>query len=93
MQIHYCRHQRYFSKKSGRWSSYAVKSEKTYPYCDTLKQVCLKNRLLDGIGMNQPAVLDAEDPRRIFSVFAPVQPPLTGDLVAEKKKPLRFSLN
>lgn len=52
-------------------------------------KACLENRLLDGIGMNQPSVLSVEDPRRVSSVLAPVPPPPTAELVAEKKS--RFS--
>ncbi|XP_052694407.1 uncharacterized protein LOC128172674 [Crassostrea angulata] len=83
------RHQRFFSKKSGRWSTYGVKEKKKYPYSEKLMKACLENRLLDGIGMNQPSVLSVEDPRRVSSVLAPVPPPPTAELVAEKKS--RFS--
>lgn len=52
---------------------------------------CLENRLLDGIVMNQLSVLSAEDPRRLSSVLAPVPPPHTAELVAEKKSPFSES--
>ena len=52
-------------------------------------RTCLENRLLDGLGMNQPVVLSAEDPRRVSSVLTPVPPPPTAELVAGKKS--RFS--
>lgn len=48
-------------------------------------KVCLENRLLHEIGMNQTSVLSVEDPRRVSSVLAPVPPPPTAELVAEKK--------
>lgn len=50
---------------------------------------CLENRLLDGIGMNRPVILEADDPRRISAVLAPIPPPPTSELVTEKKS--RFS--
>lgn len=46
---------------------------------------CLENRLLDGIGMNKLVVPEADDPRRISAVLAPIPPPPTSQLVVEKR--------
>lgn len=46
---------------------------------------CIENRLQDGIGMNKPVVLEADDTRRISAVLAPIPPPPTSQLVVEKK--------
>ena len=35
-------------------------------------------------GMNRKVVLGQDDPRRVSSVLAPIQPPPTADLVAPK---------
>lgn len=48
---------------------------------------CLENRLIDGIGMDKP-VLEADDPRRISAVLAPIPPPPTSQLVVEKNQDL-----
>ncbi|XP_061167182.1 uncharacterized protein LOC133176022 [Saccostrea echinata] len=79
------RHQRYYSKKSGRWSAYPVREEKQYPYATDIMKLCLQNRIFDPVGMNKPVVLDVEDPRRVSETLAPVAPPPTESLVAEKK--------
>ena len=48
-------------------------------------RTCLENRLLDGIGMNRAVVLEADDPRRISAVLAPIPPPTTSQLVTGEK--------
>ena len=54
-------------------------------------RTCLENRLLDGIDMNRAVVLEADDPRRISAVLAPIPTPTTSQLVTEKKS--RFTKN
>ena len=81
----YLRHQRYFSKKSARWSAYPVREGKQYPYASDIMRSCVQNRLQDPIGMNRPVVFDIEDPRRVSETLASVRPPSTASLVAEKK--------
>lgn len=46
---------------------------------------CIENRLLDGIGMNKQVVLEANDPRRVTAVLAPIPPPPTSQFVVKKK--------
>ena len=49
-------------------------------------RTCLENRLLDGIGMNRAVVLEADDPRKISAVLAPIPPPTTSQLVTRKNQ-------
>jgi len=44
----------------------------------------VRNRINDPMGMNRKVVLGQDDPRRLLSVLAPIQPPPTADMVAEK---------
>ena len=43
-----------------------------------------RNRINNPIGMNGKVALGQDDPRRVSSVLAPIQPPPTADLVAQK---------
>lgn len=79
------RHQRYYSKKSGRWSAYPVRQEKQYPYVADILKLCVQNRIIDPVGMNRPVTLSVGDPRLVSETLAPVPPPPTASLVAEKK--------
>ena len=62
-----------------------MKEGKHYPYAADIMRMCVQNRIFDPVGMNRPVVLDADDPRRISQTLAPVAPPPTACLVAEKK--------
>jgi len=84
------RYQRLFNKKSGRWSANPKKADKQYLYIPEIITKILKMRLDDGVGMNQPVVLDMNDPRRISAVLAPIPPPPTEEIVAKQKS--RFKL-
>ena len=44
----------------------------------------MKTNVRYRIGMNRKVVLGQDDPRRVSSVLAPIQPPPTHDLVAPK---------
>ena len=44
----------------------------------------VRNRINDPIGMNRKVVLGQDDPKRVASVLAPIQPPPTADLVVQK---------
>ena len=49
-----------------------------------------KMRLDDAIGMNQKAVLEADDPRRISPTLAPIPPPPTHEIAAQQRS--RFNV-
>lgn len=76
--------QRYYSKKGGRWTVNEVKAQKKYPYISDLLRQILMKRLSDDIGMNRNVILEASDPRRLSATIAPIPPPPTQDLMAEK---------
>ena len=80
-----CRYQRSFNKKSGRWSASSVKAEKKYNYIPEIMKRILAMRLEDGVGMNNRVVLEADDPRRISAVLAPIPPPPTQEIVKDQK--------
>ena len=44
----------------------------------------VRNRINNPIGMNGKVALGQDDPRRVSSVLAPIQPPPTADLVGRK---------
>ncbi|KAL3874220.1 hypothetical protein ACJMK2_037265 [Sinanodonta woodiana] len=83
------RYQRSFNKKSRRWSAYPVKEDKSYDYITELMEKVIERRLNDTIGMNRPALLETDDPRRISRVLAPIPPPATAEIVQQQKS--RFS--
>jgi hypothetical protein len=43
----------------------------------------VRNRINDSLGMNRKVVLGQDDPRRVSSVLAPIQPPPKADLVTQ----------
>ncbi|XP_062592418.1 uncharacterized protein LOC134253840 [Saccostrea cucullata] len=72
-------------QKSGRWAVYPVKEKKKIPYIPSLQEKILLSRVTDEVGMNQPVVLEVDDPRRLSSHLAPIPPPSTEQLVVEQK--------
>lgn len=63
-----------------------MRQEKQYPYVTDILKLCVQNRIIDPVGMNRPVTLDVEDPRLVSETLAPVPPPPTASLVAEKVK-------
>lgn len=61
-----------------------VKAQKKYPYISDLLRQILMKRLSDDIGMNRNVILEASDPRRLSATIAPIPPPPSQDLMAEK---------
>nr|XP_034315406.1 LOW QUALITY PROTEIN: uncharacterized protein LOC105340464 [Crassostrea gigas] len=77
--------QRTYNKKSGRWTVYPVKEKKKYEYIQTMMEWVLDKRLEDKEGFHKQQDLDEGDPRRLSKTIAPVLPPPTSELAAEKK--------
>lgn len=61
-----------------------VNGENEVPYISDLLRQILMKRLADEIGMNRNVILEASDPRRLSATIAPIPPPPTQDLMAEK---------
>lgn len=79
------RFQRSYNKKSGRWAVHPLKEKKAFSYISSLQQKILESRVADEVGMNQPVILEVDDPRRISAHLAPIPPPSTAQLVLEQK--------
>ena len=77
------RYHRTYNKKSGRWSVYACREEKTYQFVDGILECALVRRLREKTGMYRNVVLSATDPRQIASHLPPVEPQPTAELVKE----------
>ncbi|KAK3090502.1 hypothetical protein FSP39_012352 [Pinctada imbricata] len=75
---------RTFNKKSERWSAVEVKVKKTYAYIKNLLHNIFCMRLRDRVGMNRRMELAPDDPRRLLSHLASVEPKPTSELVTEK---------
>ncbi|KAK3083371.1 hypothetical protein FSP39_020934 [Pinctada imbricata] len=75
---------RTFNKKSERWSAVEVKVKKTYAYIKNLLHNIFCMRLRDRVGMNRRMELAPDDPRRLSSHLASVEPKPTSELVTEK---------
>ena len=41
--------------------------------------------LQDAIGLNQKVILERDDPRRLSATIAPIPPPPTAEIMAEKR--------
>lgn len=82
------RFQRSYNKKSGRWAVHPVKEKKAFEYMPSLLKKILLSRVSDEMGMNQPVVLEADDPRRLSSHLAPLPPPPTDQLVYPSLPPI-----
>lgn len=62
-----------------------MRQKKQYPYVDDILKLCVQNRIINPVGMNRPVTLGVEDPTLVSETLAPVPPPPTASLVAEKK--------
>ncbi|XP_070554271.1 uncharacterized protein [Ptychodera flava] len=74
---------RHYNKKSGRWSAYPVKVNKTYPQVAPLKKLIIEKRQADQGGMQKKKDLEPADPRRISAHVTPLSPPATASIVQE----------
>ncbi|KAK3577144.1 hypothetical protein CHS0354_037480 [Potamilus streckersoni] len=83
-------YQESFNNQSGRWSANPKKADKQYLYIPEIIRKILKMRLDNGVGMNQPVVLDMNDPRRISAVPAAIPPLPTEVIVAKQKSRLKL---
>ena len=66
-----------------------LKEDKQYSHIPALISRIVTNRLEDREGMQGPAVLEADDPRRISKHLAPIPPPPTKELVLQKKSRMK----
>lgn len=66
-----------------------MKTPKTYHHIADLINKIVSNRLIDRIGMQGPATLEADDPRRLSKTIARTPAPPTKDLVSQKKSRLK----
>lgn len=54
-------------------------------YVTDILKLCVQNRVIDRVGMNWPVKLDVEDLKHVSEILAPINPPATEPLDAEKK--------
>lgn len=75
--------QKSYNKKveGGRFTM--LRRRKHFHICP-LEKIFL-SRVSDKMGMNQPVVLEADDPRRLSYHLAPLPPPPTDQLALEQK--------
>ena len=85
MQYLYFRTRRHYSKKGSRWSAYEVKTEKSYPHVPSIMRGIIEARLGDAVGINRKVILERDDPRRLSATIAPIPPPSTAEIIAEKR--------
>jgi hypothetical protein len=85
MQYQYFRTRRHYSKKGFRWSTYEVKTKKSYPHLPPIMRGIIEAHLGDAVGMNQKLILERDDPRRLSDTTAPIPPPPTAESIAEKR--------
>jgi hypothetical protein len=45
----------------------------------------IEARLGDAVGMNQKVILERDDPRQLSATIAPIPPPPTAEIIAEKR--------
>jgi len=45
----------------------------------------IEARLGDAVGMNRKVILERDDPRRLSATIAPIPPPPTAEIIAEKR--------
>jgi hypothetical protein len=85
MQYLYFRTRRHYSKKKSRWSAYEVKTEKSYPHVPSIMRGIIEARLGDAVGINRKVILERDVPRRLSATIAPIPPPSTAEIIAEKR--------
>lgn len=54
-------------------------------YVTDFLKLCVQNRIIDPVGMNRLVTLGVEDPNYVSEILAPIPPPPTEYLDAEKK--------
>ncbi|XP_062570141.1 uncharacterized protein LOC134232209 [Saccostrea cucullata] len=79
-------YQRSYNKKSGRWAVHPVKEKQNFPYIPSLQEKILLSRVTDEVGMNQPVVLEVDDPRRLSSHLTPVPPLSLNSLLSSRSE-------
>lgn len=45
----------------------------------------IETRLRDAVGLNRKAILDRNYPKRLSATIAPIPPPSTAEIIAEKR--------
>ena len=45
----------------------------------------IEARLGDTVGMNRKVILERDDPRQLSATIAPISPPPTAEIIAEKR--------
>lgn len=70
-----------------------MKTAKEYAHIPKLINKIVATRLEDRVGMQGPAVLEHDDPRRLSRHLASVPPPPTQELVQLKKSRLKENLS
>lgn len=54
-------------------------------YVTDILKLCVPNRIIDTVGMNRLVTLGVEDQKHVSDILAPIPPPPTESLDAEKK--------